>query len=165
MRYETFKNLRAWKGTNCSAELKMFREDSSHPRVAISSFPGSGNTWARHLLHMGSGFWTGNRRSSKTLKGSCPWMQNLYDNFSKMQRGQSIILAAGWLAEDLDCRDRRTIAQKTHRLSNNKGRIKKITEGSFCFYRKASLIDNLTSNYFYDIRNYAIRGNRTLSTL
>ena len=59
------------EGTNCSAELKLFEEDSTHPRVAISSFPGSGNTWARHLLHMGSGFWTGNRRSSKTLKGSC----------------------------------------------------------------------------------------------
>jgi len=84
------------EGTNCSADLKLFGEDSTHPRVAISSFPGSGNTWARHLLHMGSGFWTGNRRSSKTLK------------------------AAGWLAEDLDCLARRTIAQKTHRLSNNK---------------------------------------------
>ena len=29
-------------------------------RIAISSFPGSGNTWARHLLHMATGHWTGN---------------------------------------------------------------------------------------------------------
>ena len=28
------------EGTNCSAELKLFGEDSNHPRVAISSFPG-----------------------------------------------------------------------------------------------------------------------------
>ena len=29
-------------------------------RIALSSFPGSGNTWARHLLHMATGHWTGN---------------------------------------------------------------------------------------------------------
>lgn len=84
-------------GVNCSSELKLFNKNLSRPVIAISSFPGSGNTWARHLIHMASGYWTGNRRSSKQLKD------------------------AGWLAEDYDCMDRRTIAQKTHRLSKNKG--------------------------------------------
>ena len=82
---------------NCSAELKLFEKSESRPIIAISSFPGSGNTWARHLIHMATGYWTGNRRSSKQLKD------------------------AGWLAEDYDCRDRRTIAQKTHRISKNQG--------------------------------------------
>ena len=85
------------KGQNCSDELKLFSEESNRPIVAISSFPGSGNTWARHLLHMATGYWTGNRRSSNKLK------------------------AAGWAAEDNDCKDRTTVAQKTHRLSHNKG--------------------------------------------
>ena len=37
-------------GQNCSAEFRLFSVESSRPIVAISSFPGSGNTWARHLL-------------------------------------------------------------------------------------------------------------------
>lgn len=84
-------------GQNCSAEFKWFSKTSNRSITAISSFPGSGNTWARHLLHMASGYWTGNRRSSNHLK------------------------SAGWFAEDNDCRDRTTLAQKTHRLSKNKG--------------------------------------------
>ena len=87
------------KGQNCSDEFKLFSEESNRPIVAISSFPGSGNTWARHLLHMATGYWTGNRRSSNKLK------------------------AAGWAAEDNDCKDRTTVAQKTHRLSHNKGEL------------------------------------------
>ena len=93
------------KGQNCSDEFRLFSEESNRPIVAISSFPGSGNTWARHLLHMATGYWTGNRRSSNKLK------------------------AAGWAAEDNDCKDRTTVAQKTHRLSHNKGefRLKTLT--------------------------------------
>ena len=90
LRYE---NVR--EGQNCSAEFRTFSVESKRPIVAISSFPGSGNTWARHLLHMATGYWTGNRRSSNHLK------------------------AAGWAAEDNDCKDRTTVAQKTHRLSKN----------------------------------------------
>ena len=37
-------------GQNCSAEFRLFSVESERPIVAISSFPGSGNTWARHLL-------------------------------------------------------------------------------------------------------------------
>ena len=40
---------------NCNAAPKFFSK--AQPRTAISSFPGSGNTWARHLLHMASGYW------------------------------------------------------------------------------------------------------------
>ena len=29
-------------------------------KVAIASFPGSGNTWMRHLFHVTTGIWTGN---------------------------------------------------------------------------------------------------------
>jgi hypothetical protein len=79
---------------NCNAAPKFFSK--AQPRTAISSFPGSGNTWARHLLHMASGYWTGNRRGSNHLK------------------------QYGWQGEDRDCRDGTTIAQKTHRLSKNK---------------------------------------------
>ena len=66
-------------------------------------------------------------------------MQNLFDNFSKMQMGESIILAAGWLAEDLDCLDRRTIAQKTHRLSNNKGRI--VTNNKGVIFKSSMILE------------------------
>lgn len=97
------ENLADWEkyehvseGQDCSAPMRFFSKSSNRPIVAISSFPGSGNTWARHLLHMASGYWTGNKRSAKPLK------------------------QAGWMAEDVDCASRTTIAQKTHRLHNNK---------------------------------------------
>ena len=45
----------------CTESPKFFHPDQRRPIVALSSFPGSGNTWARHLLHMASGYWTGNR--------------------------------------------------------------------------------------------------------
>merc|ERR1712136_377139 len=53
---------------NCWEDLKFFNKSENRPRIAISSFPGSGNTWARHLIHKATGYWTGNRRSSKQLK-------------------------------------------------------------------------------------------------
>ena len=56
-------------------------------RIAISSFPGSGNTWARHLLHMATGHWTGNARSSQKLKD------------------------AGWEGEDENCMEGTTIGK------------------------------------------------------
>ena len=88
------------KGQNCLSPLRFFTQKSKRPIVAISSFPGSGNTWARHLLHMASGYWTGNRRTANDLK------------------------AAGWIAEDENCESRTTLAQKTHRLHDNKGKNK-----------------------------------------
>jgi len=47
---------------------------------------------------MASGFWTGNRRGSMKLE------------------------QAGWKAEMNDCKDRTTVAQKTHRLHSNRGK-------------------------------------------
>lgn len=80
---------------NCTWAPRFFNPQNERAIIAISSFPGSGNTWARHLLHMASGYWTGNRRGSNHLK------------------------QYGWQGEDTDCRDRTTIAQKTHRLHKN----------------------------------------------
>ena len=40
---------------NCNNAPRFFSK--AQTRTAISSFPGSGNTWARHLLHMASGYW------------------------------------------------------------------------------------------------------------
>ena len=45
----------------CTERPRFFEPHEHRPIVALSSFPGSGNTWARHLLHMASGYWTGNR--------------------------------------------------------------------------------------------------------
>ncbi|CAG5077564.1 Oidioi.mRNA.OKI2018_I69.PAR.g8755.t1.cds [Oikopleura dioica] len=89
-----FEEFGVREDQNCNDSPRFF--DSPQPRTAISSFPGSGNTWARHLLHMASGYWTGNRRGSNHLK------------------------QYGWQGEDRDCKDGTTIAQKTHRLSKNK---------------------------------------------
>ena len=49
---------------------------------------------------MSSGYWTGNRRSAMPLK------------------------IAGWKGEDVDCKSRTTVAQKTHRLHHNTGAAK-----------------------------------------
>ena len=78
--------------SECAEPPKFFNPDEGRSITAISSFPGSGNTWARHLLHMATGYWTANRRGSNHLK------------------------QYGWMAEDINCRDRTTLAQKTHRL-------------------------------------------------
>ena len=43
-----YDNVR--EGQNCSADFRLFSPESNRPIVALSSFPGSGNTWARHLL-------------------------------------------------------------------------------------------------------------------
>ena len=53
---------------NCTWAPRFFDPTVKRPIIALSSFPGSGNTWARHLLHMASGYWTGNRRGSNHLK-------------------------------------------------------------------------------------------------
>ena len=50
----------------CTESPQFFHPDQHRPIVALSSFPGSGNTWARHLLHMASGYWTGNRQVGTT---------------------------------------------------------------------------------------------------
>ena len=84
--------------THCSDEFHLF--DEGRLRVAITSFPGSGNTWARHLLHMATGYWTGNAKSSEKLK------------------------RAGWKAEDIPCIEGKTIAIKTHKWVSNKLRFK-----------------------------------------
>lgn len=80
-------------GQNCSSELRLFSKSSNRPIVALSSFPGSGNTWARHLLHMASGYWSGNSRDMPA---------------------NNHLVRAGWEAENIDCKSRQTLVQKTH---------------------------------------------------
>ena len=46
-RYEHVK-----EGQQCSAPLRFFSKASKRPIVAISSFPGSGNTWAQGLKYL-----------------------------------------------------------------------------------------------------------------
>ena len=37
----------------------IFKNSDRYPITALTSFPGSGNTWVRHLIHKASGYWTG----------------------------------------------------------------------------------------------------------
>ncbi|XP_027014463.2 WSC domain-containing protein 1 [Tachysurus fulvidraco] len=38
---------------------RMFRPESSSSLTALSSFPGAGNTWLRHLIELATGYYTG----------------------------------------------------------------------------------------------------------
>ena len=87
--FTTNSFMKTFKKSQCLDDFSLFPAGSR--RVAITSFPGSGNTWARHLLHMGTGIWTGNARSSEKLK------------------------EVGWQGEDIPCKEGRTIAIKTHK--------------------------------------------------
>ncbi|XP_070535716.1 sialate:O-sulfotransferase 2-like [Ptychodera flava] len=49
---------------NCSVSLSA---EHTHPIVALASFPGSGNTWLRHLLELSTGIYTGSVFHSKIL--------------------------------------------------------------------------------------------------
>ena len=94
-------------GQNCTSNLKLFSKSSNRPIVALSSFPGSGNTWARHLLHMASGYWSGNSRDIPSTNH---------------------LVRAGWPAETIDCWSRETVVQKTHKWhgdSNNRCNFEK----------------------------------------
>lgn len=50
-------------GMNSPKEIK----NGVYPRVGIVSFPGSGNTWVRHLLHQATGLWTGSVYHDRSL--------------------------------------------------------------------------------------------------
>ena len=105
MTFSTNAKMKAFKLKQCS-NVELLPPGGAK-RVAITSFPGSGNTWARHLLHMGTGWysrskfkyfiqailgiWTGNARSSNKLKD------------------------AGWQGEDVSCMEGSVIAIKTHK--------------------------------------------------
>ena len=46
--WEKFDNIEI--GQNCSAELRWFNPSENRKIIAISSFPGSGNTWKGYLM-------------------------------------------------------------------------------------------------------------------
>ena len=79
--------------TNC--EIVSFRKNStSIPRTIITSFPGSGNTWFRHLIHTGSGYYTG----------------SIYNDGK--------LIARGFKGEQLDWSDNRTVGIKIHQYGS-----------------------------------------------
>ena len=82
--------MKTFKREQCADVTLM---EPGQKRIAISSFPGSGNTWARHLIHMATGHWTGNARSSQKLKD------------------------AGWQGEDENCMEGTTIGTVTSHLA------------------------------------------------
>jgi hypothetical protein len=47
------------QAADCDLAGAQFLRPGHHPRVALSSFPGSGNTWARILLEKATGLRTG----------------------------------------------------------------------------------------------------------
>lgn len=46
---------------------RMFLPQRSSSLVALSSFPGAGNTWVRHLIELVSGYYTGSFYFDGTL--------------------------------------------------------------------------------------------------
>lgn len=72
--------------------------DSPAIKTAITSFPGSGNTWMRHLLHMSTGYHTGSIYHDGKLRDK------------------------GFLGETLDWNDDRVVGIKLHKM----GYLKKL---------------------------------------
>ncbi|XP_070581275.1 sialate:O-sulfotransferase 1-like [Ptychodera flava] len=72
-----------------------FSPAHSRPPVALASFPGSGNTWVRHLIEQSTGYYSGNVKRSPILE------------------------SAGFKGEDEDWRAGTTIVQKTHDFSRD----------------------------------------------
>ena len=86
---------------NCS-EVH-FRHKNPIKRTVLTSFPGSGNTWLRHLVHMSTGYHTGSFYSDGVL---------LYEG--------------GFLGESLMWTDDRVVGIKVHKfgtLSSNAHRL------------------------------------------
>lgn len=45
--------------SDARCKQRMFLPETSTSLVALSSFPGAGNTWLRHLIELSTGFYTG----------------------------------------------------------------------------------------------------------
>ncbi|GBG26668.1 WD repeat-containing protein pop2 [Hondaea fermentalgiana] len=92
----------------CNMPLHIMKKDHANGPIALASYPGSGNTWTRHVIQQGSRLYTG----------------SMY-NDRKLYKG-------GFLAEML--RDRTVVAVKTHYPCKNcwkKGKNSYVpTEGS-----------------------------------
>lgn len=64
------------------ADVKLRYSDKELPRTIVTSFPGSGNTWLRHLIHMSTGYYTGSvyhdgKLVAQGFKGEyLPWNDN-----------------------------------------------------------------------------------------
>ena len=52
----------------CTGSIGFRAKNESRPIVALSSFPGSGNTWVRHLLQQATGIYSGSVYNDKGLK-------------------------------------------------------------------------------------------------
>ena len=60
---------------NCS-EIIFAAQNTFLPPVIIYSYPGSGNTWLRHLLQVTTGYWTGSLVFDKRLQRDRVVLQN-----------------------------------------------------------------------------------------
>ncbi|ELU11434.1 hypothetical protein CAPTEDRAFT_193836 [Capitella teleta] len=58
--------------TSCLDKTFAGNETSLLPLTALASYPGSGNTWTRHLIELSTGFYTGSIYKDKVLKVSFP---------------------------------------------------------------------------------------------
>ena len=58
---------------------------NDHTGMALASYPGSGVTWLRHLIHQTTGYWTGSVKTSEKLSklgwlGEALGMPNIYQD-------------------------------------------------------------------------------------
>jgi len=83
-------------GPNRTACTEVYFRNSNKtiPRTIITSFPGSGNTWMRHLIHMATGFHTGRVYNDNKL------------------------VAQGFKGETLAWNDNRTVGVKMHQFGS-----------------------------------------------
>lgn len=60
---------------------RMFLPQRSSSLVALSSFPGAGNTWVRHLIELVTGYYTGSFYFDGTLynRGGDPTVQRAFE--------------------------------------------------------------------------------------
>lgn len=87
--------------------------------VALASFPGAGNTWARHLIELATGFYTGSFYFDGSLYNKGERQQTYYMicNRSELCVNRShklCIVVIGFKGERDHWRSGRTICIKTH---------------------------------------------------
>lgn len=66
---------------------RRFLPAKSKKLIALASFPGAGNTWARHLIELATGFYTGSYyfdgslyNKGKEAEGKGEWRQELKED-------------------------------------------------------------------------------------
>ena len=91
----SMKIYRAYSEDKRCEPLKFLPKNSTVKRLALVSYPGSGNTWIRHMLQQATGIYTG----------------SVY--------GDDLIRRSGFLGEPKKFRNRKTFIIKDHMLSRD----------------------------------------------